>query len=100
VDTTDDAQTLPKNAPSKVYKRVKDVDLSKIGQKMQMILEREINLILDESRLGKLSDLSHRKFLNYLKFLPEIKKQEDEFLSDLPEEELEKLLNEKGKNHG
>lgn len=58
---------------------------------MQVILENEINLIYVEARSGGLAEYSHKKFLNYLKFLPELRKAEDDDLNDLTDEELEEL---------
>lgn len=85
------AKTTPETSKKPVIGRIKNVDLSKISKKMQVILENEINLIFVESRAGSIGEISHKKFLNYLKFLPELRKAEDEDLENLTDEELEEL---------
>lgn len=87
-------QNLPGKAPRR---RLRPVDLSKVGKKMQIILEREINYIFDQSSFGPITEASHKKFLNYLKFLPELRERENEDLDDLSDEELENLLSKTSK---
>lgn len=87
-ETVENSQEVPLKPPRR---RLRPTDLSKVSQKMQMILEREINRLFDESATEELSENSHKKFLNYLKFLPDLRKQEDEDLENLSDEELNKL---------
>lgn len=82
-----------KSVVKKPRRRLKDVDLSKISQKMANILEREINLLFDESLFASLSETSHKKFLSYLKLLPELQDAELEAFNSMSDEELAKRLN-------
>ena len=103
MDQEESQNAVSDRPPNSSIGRIRDVDLSKIGRKLQVILENEINLIYLSSRDGSLDETSHKKFLNYLKFLPELREQEDQDLDDLSTEELEAMQNKsnkKGENHG
>lgn len=81
-------------------RRLKQVDVGKIGRKMQIILDREINRLYDYSFKHKLTDADHERLLNYLKFMPQLKKSENDDIESMSTEDIEKLLNKptKGKS--
>ena len=61
-------------------------DVEKLLAQGGEILNREVKNLLMESSRGKLNDLC-----NYIKLLSELKKEQQEALKELSDEEIEKL---------
>lgn len=66
-------------------------DVEKLLAQGGEILNREVKNLLMESSRGKLNAASARDLCNYIKLLSELKKEQQEALKELSDEEIEKL---------
>lgn len=55
-------------------------------------LSREINNIIHFSKMGKLNTNSSRDLVSYIKLLHEMKKEDDQLINDLTDQELHDFL--------
>jgi hypothetical protein len=69
-------------------------DISTLLNQGSLVLSREIHNLLLESAVGKLEAGSARDLVAYLKLLHELKKEQENKLANLTDEELERLGNE------
>ena len=71
-----------------------DFDIDALLAKSGEILRREIHNLMSESSGKKLSPASARDLVAYVKLLSDIKIERDKVLSDMSDEELQKLIKE------
>lgn len=74
---------------------VTDISISRLINDGLSILYREIKNLLYASSKGKLSPNDAKDLRDHLKLLFEIKDRENNFLTNLSDEELQRLLNER-----
>ena len=81
----------PTEKPIKPNKRrTKRVDISSLEKRATTVLDREINYLLDASHGGKLCKDDSTCLRDYLKTIRDLKKDEDEYLDSLSDEDLAK----------
>lgn len=79
-------------------RRLSPVDLDKIQHQLSVVLKREVLRLLDESYVEKLSELSAKNLVTYLKLLKDLREAEAESFEGMTDEELEKLAKKEKKS--
>jgi hypothetical protein len=73
---------------SQAPRRLRSVDLSVLSKQCRTILAREVERLLDASFVEKLSKDDTASLMAYMKFLPDLKKQETAELDALTDDQL------------
>lgn len=74
---------------------IKRVSLERLHKQALNVLSREVKGLLKISYHDALTPMQAKALCDYMKLIRELKKQEDDELNELSDEELEKLLKEK-----
>lgn len=78
-------------------RRLKRVEIDSVQRQLMVVLEREVQQLLDQSFLAKLSPPNAKDLANYLKLLKDLREAEEASLENLSDEDLQKLQKQKNK---
>ena len=90
-EDTKPIQTIPTHIPKICKRRTRKVDMEYLEKRAKTVLDREINHLLDLSYNGKLDKEAASSLVNYLKAIKDLKKEEEESLNNLSDEQLAKI---------
>lgn len=81
----------PKVVPSQVGRKLKKVNLGRLQKRLENVLDYHSKELWKICKYQELNKDQSAAVCNYLKLLKDLKKQEEEKLEHLSDEELEKL---------
>lgn len=89
--------SLPKKRKTRAGQSVKNVNLDAEYKKLLNCLARDTKALLTKSHAGALPKEDALTLTNYLKLVKELKKSDDEHLSQLSDSQLKELIAKKSK---